>query len=67
MNKKIKYDTFNFSLSKKRANETQKYLINKGISKSKLKTIGKGEKEPVASNKTDAGRAKNRRADFIMK
>ena len=60
-------DTFNFSLSKKRANETQKYLINKGISKSKLKTIGKGEKEPVASNKTDAGRAKNRRADFIMK
>jgi len=60
-------DSFNLSLSRKRANETQKYLIKNGVDASKLKTIGKGEKEPIAPNKTVAGRAKNRRAEFLIK
>ena len=60
-------DSFNLNLSRKRAKETQKYLIKSGLDKSKLKTAGKGEKEPIAPNKTAAGRAKNRRAEFIIK
>lgn len=60
-------DSFNLNLSRKRARETQKYLIKNGVDKSKLKTVGKGEKEPIAPNKTTAGRAKNRRAEFIVR
>ena len=60
-------DSFNLTLSRKRAKETQKYLIKNGVDKSKLKTDGRGEKEPIAPNKTATGRAKNRRAEFIIK
>jgi len=60
-------DSFNLGLSRKRAKETQKYMIKNGVDASKLKTIGKGEKEPIAPNKTTAGRAKNRRAEFLIK
>lgn len=54
-------DAYNQKLSEKRAAAVKAYLISKGVDKSKLFTEGKGEKQPVADNKTKEGRAKNRR------
>lgn len=60
-------DAYNLNLSNKRANSTKQYLSGKGIPKSKIKTVGRGEKDPIATNKTPSGRAKNRRAEFIIR
>jgi len=55
----------NLSLSKKRAAAVSNYLVtNYGISKSRIATDGKGATEPVASNSTADGKAKNRRVEF---
>jgi OOP family OmpA-OmpF porin len=40
------------------------YLVTKGIEKNRVSTEGKGEKQPVADNKTSAGRSKNRRVEI---
>ena len=40
------------------------YLVSKGIEKNRVYTEGKGEKSPVADNKTSDGRAKNRRVEI---
>jgi outer membrane protein OmpA-like peptidoglycan-associated protein len=58
---------YNQSLGMKRADSTLKYLTAKGISLEKIKTESKGETEPVADNATEAGRAKNRRAEITIK
>ncbi len=56
----------NLKLSKKRAESIKNYLVKHfGIQSSRLKTEGKGESQPVASNKTKAGKAKNRRVEFV--
>ncbi|SNR16994.1 OmpA family protein [Tenacibaculum jejuense] len=52
----------NLTLGLKRANFLKDYIIRSGISENKVKTTSKGESSPVASNKTEAGRQKNRRA-----
>lgn len=59
-------DAYNQTLSEKRANSVVSYLTAKGIAKSRLFPMGVGEKEPVASNDTDAGRAQNRRVEFAI-
>ena len=59
-------NAFNMSLSKKRANAAKNYLVKKGMKKSQIKTVGKGETQPRESNKTDKGRAANRRCEFII-
>jgi outer membrane protein OmpA-like peptidoglycan-associated protein len=51
----------NLQLSKDRANAVKNYFVAKGISDSRLSANGFGDAKPVASNKTAAGRAKNRR------
>jgi OOP family OmpA-OmpF porin len=51
-------------LSERRAAAVKAYLVSKGIPASKITTIGKGETQPVATNKTAAGRQKNRRVDI---
>lgn len=57
----------NVTLSKGRANSVVEYLTNKGISSSRFQLVdGKGSNEPVADNKTDNGRAKNRRVDITL-
>lgn len=58
-------DEKNLSLSKKRAAAVKAKLITMGITANRLQTDGKGEKEPVADNETAAGKAANRRVQFI--
>lgn len=55
----------NMSLSKKRAESVKQYLVKKGISSSRIRSIGYGSSSPVADNRTAAGRAKNRRIEII--
>ena len=59
-------DAYNLSLSDRRAAAVKSYLVSKGVSASRMMTMGMGEKEPVASNDTDAGRAQNRRVEFAI-
>ncbi|MCK5893811.1 MAG: OmpA family protein [Endozoicomonadaceae bacterium] len=53
----------NQNVSIKRANAVRNYLISKGV-KSSITTEGKGANSPIASNRTDKGRIKNRRANI---
>lgn len=55
---------YNEKLSKRRALSAKKFLVSKGLPSDRIVTNGKGEQQPVASNKTSAGRAKNRRVDI---
>ena len=57
-------DGYNQKLSVKRAEAVKSYLVSKGIEKNRVYTEGKGEKQPVADNKTAEGRAKNRRVEI---
>ena len=57
-------DTYNQKLSVQRADAVKTYLVSKGIEKNRVYTEGKGEKQPVADNKTSEGRAKNRRVEI---
>jgi OmpA-OmpF porin, OOP family len=57
-------DAYNQKLSVKRSEAVKAYLISKGMEANRIYTEGKGEKQPVADNTTDAGRAKNRRVEI---
>jgi len=60
-------EAYNQKLSERRAAAVKAYLVSKGIPSSKVTTIGKGETQPVATNKTKEGRQKNRRVDIEFK
>lgn len=57
-------DAMNQKLSVRRAEAVKAYLVSKGIEKNRVYTEGKGEKQPVADNKTKEGKAKNRRVEI---
>ena len=57
-------DNYNQKLSLRRSEAVKAYLVSKGIEKNRVYTEGKGEKQPVADNKTAEGRAKNRRVEI---
>jgi OOP family OmpA-OmpF porin len=57
-------EAYNQKLSVRRAESVKAYLVSKGIEPNRIYTEGKGEKQPVASNKTKDGRAKNRRTEI---
>ena len=60
-------DAVNDPLSQQRAEAVVKALEGLGCDPFNMRAVGKGSHEPVADNKTDAGRAKNRRVEFIKK
>ena len=57
-------DAYNQKLSVSRSEAVKAYLVSKGIENNRVYTEGKGEKQPVADNKTAEGRAKNRRVEI---
>lgn len=57
---------YNMELSKRRAESVANYLISKGFESSRLRTSGQGELNPVASNSTADGRARNRRVEILV-
>jgi len=60
-------ESYNQRLSEMRANAVKTYLIQHGIEASRLNAIGYGEKRPVADNRTQNGKEKNRRIEFRIK
>ncbi len=59
-------DSYNLTLSERRAADVKNYMMGKGIASSRMMAMGMGEKEPIASNNTDDGRAQNRRVEFAI-
>ena len=59
-------DDYNMDLSEQRAESVRNYLIGAGVDGSKMVTVGAGESMPIASNKTDEGRAENRRVEVMV-
>jgi OOP family OmpA-OmpF porin len=55
---------FNQKLSQDRADSVKQWLVNKGIAPERIHSRGAGSEEPIADNKTAAGRVKNRRIEF---
>ena len=58
-------DAYNIELSRARAAAVCEYLVDKGVTSSRLKEKGYGESRPIATNTTVAGRATNRRVELI--
>ncbi|MGD2074864.1 MAG: OmpA family protein [Gammaproteobacteria bacterium] len=59
-------DEYNMELSKRRAQSVADYLVSTGIDPDKLRVVGRGENDPIASNDTEEGRAQNRRVDIVV-
>jgi len=57
-------DAYNMALGQRRAQSVKAYLTSKGVDGSRIYTESKGKSNPVASNATAEGRAKNRRTDI---
>jgi len=56
-------DAYNFRLSQRRAQAVVNWLVAHGISHERMRAVGKGEREPIATNETRAGRQLNRRTE----
>jgi outer membrane protein OmpA-like peptidoglycan-associated protein len=56
----------NNTLSLKRAQAVKNWLVKTGIASNRMRTVGRGQNEPMSSNETDAGRAENRRIEFFV-
>ena len=59
-------DAVNNPLSFNRANSTRDYLVARGVSPARFATDGRGSREPIADNSTEAGRARNRRIEIFL-
>jgi len=59
-------DEYNQTLSAKRATSAENYLVSQGVARTRLRSTGRGEVEPVATNDSDAGRQKNRRVEVAI-
>jgi outer membrane protein OmpA-like peptidoglycan-associated protein len=60
-------DQHNQGLSERRASAVASLLTGEGVSGSRIRTEGRGEREPVASNSTAEGKRRNRRVDIVIK
>lgn len=59
-------DATNLRLSQDRADSVRAYLVQQGVSSDRVKSVGKGEADPIASNDTAEGRANNRRVEIVI-
>ena len=59
-------DAYNMSLSARRAASAESYLVSRGVGITRLRSTGRGETEPIASNDSEAGRQKNRRVEVAI-
>jgi outer membrane protein OmpA-like peptidoglycan-associated protein len=59
-------EQMNQTLSDNRAAAVKKYLVSKGVDESRITATGHGELEPIADNKTAAGRQQNRRSELTL-
>jgi len=60
-------DAVNNPLSVNRAQSVRDYLASRGVSSTRVQTVGRGSHEPVADNGTAAGRAQNRRVEILLR
>ena len=59
-------DAYNQKLSVARAESVKTYMVSQGMPAGKIKVEGKGKNQPIASNDTEEGRAKNRRVEVTL-
>lgn len=59
-------DAYNQGLSERRARAASVYLQSRGIAATRLSAVGRGESEPIASNATEDGKARNRRVEVAI-
>jgi len=57
---------YNLALGERRANSVRDYLVNRGITNTRLRTVSYGEDRPIADNNSAQGRAQNRRAHLVV-
>jgi outer membrane protein OmpA-like peptidoglycan-associated protein len=57
---------YNITLSENRAAEVLSYLYDRGIEEQRMTYKGQGDNNPIATNKTELGRSKNRRTSFVI-
>lgn len=58
---------YNQNLSARRADSVSNILLTNGVSSSRMRSYGRGETSPVASNQTSTGRAQNRRVEVVIR
>ncbi|MEO6445048.1 MAG: OmpA family protein [Gemmatimonadaceae bacterium] len=59
-------DSYNQALSERRAASTATYLATEGVTRTRLKTSGRGELEPIAENSSEVGQQRNRRVEVAI-
>ncbi|MBI5554708.1 MAG: OmpA family protein [Elusimicrobia bacterium] len=59
-------ESYNLKLSTRRATSVYNYFVEQGVEPERMEKIGYGETQPIASNRTNAGRALNRRVEIIL-
>lgn len=57
-------DAYNDKLSLARAASVREFLVYRGVARDRLEVVGRGERQPIADNETEEGRARNRRVEF---
>lgn len=59
-------DSYNWDLSERRARAAADYLASQGVARTRLRTAGRGETEPIAANDTETGQQQNRRVEVAI-
>ena len=59
-------DSYNWDLSERRSRSAADYLAGQGVARARLRTAGRGETEPIATNDSDAGQQQNRRVEVAI-
>lgn len=59
-------EALNDRLSLERAQATKNYLVSRGVNPHQVQVAGRGEHEPIADNRTESGRARNRRVEVFL-